>query len=139
MTIAKVPPGSRIRLTSRHTAAKSSTNSKALTATTVWKQRPAEGGELERLVPGSAVNVNLRVQPEDGSEMRRELVARTFADVVEHEAWVGPATLELRPNAQVPVHLLAVREVVLGLHRVLDLSLPPGHVVHRYRSTRVAP
>jgi acetoacetate decarboxylase len=102
------------------------------TATTVWKQRPAEGGELERLVPGSAVNVNLRVLPEDGSEMRRELVARTFADIEEHEAWVGPATLELRPNAQVPVHLLAVREVVLGLHRVLDLSLPPGHCVHRY-------
>jgi len=102
------------------------------TATTVWKQRPAEGGELERLVPGSAVNVNLRVLPEDGSEMRRELVARTFADIEEHEAWVGPATLELRPNAQVPVHLLAVREVVLGLHRVLDLSLPPGHVVQRY-------
>jgi acetoacetate decarboxylase len=102
------------------------------TATTVWKQRPAEGGELERLVPGSAVNVNLRVLPEDGSQMRRELVARSFAGVEQHEAWVGPATLELRPNAQVPVHLLTVCEVVLGLHRVLDLSLPPGHVVHRY-------
>ena len=101
------------------------------TATTVWKQRPAAGGELEALVPGAALNVNLRVLPEDGS-MRRELVAREFADLELHEAWVGPATLELRPNAQVPVHLLAVREVVLGLHRVLDLSLPPGHVVHRY-------
>jgi acetoacetate decarboxylase len=64
--------------------------------------------------------------------MRRELVQRTFADVQQHEAWVGPATLELRPNAQVPVHLLAVREVVLGLHRMLDLTLPPGHVIHRY-------
>ena len=32
------------------------------------------------------------------------------------------------------MHLLAVREVVLGLHRVLDLSLPPGRVVHRYWS-----
>jgi acetoacetate decarboxylase len=102
------------------------------TATTVWKQRPAEGGELERLVPGAAVNVNLRVLPVDGSEMRRELVSRTFADLEEHEAWVGPATLELRANAQVPVHLLAVREVVLGLHRVVDVSLPPGRVVHRY-------
>lgn len=102
------------------------------TATTVWKQRPAAGDELEHLVPGSAVNVNLRVLPEDGSAMRRELVARTFADVEQHEAWIGPATLELRANAQVPVHLLAVRAVVLGLHRVLDLSLPPGHVVHRY-------
>ncbi len=78
------------------------------------------------------MNVNLRVLPEDGSAVRRELVSRTFADVEQHEAWVGPATLELRPNAQVPVYLLAVREVVLGLHRVLDLSLPPGRVVHRY-------
>jgi acetoacetate decarboxylase len=59
-------------------------------------------------------------------------VCRTFADVEQHEAWIGPATLELRPNAQVPVHLLAVREVLLGLHRVPDLSLPPGRVIHRY-------
>ena len=103
------------------------------TATTVWKQRPAEGGELERLVPGSAVNVNLRVLPEDGSadaaRARRAHVRRRRAST---RPGSGPATLELRPNAQVPVHLLAVREVVLGLHRVLDLSLPPGHVVHRY-------
>ncbi len=58
--------------------------------------------------------------------MRRELVLRTFADVVEHEAWEGPATLELRPKAQVPVRLLRVCEVVLGLHRTLDLTLPLG-------------
>jgi acetoacetate decarboxylase len=102
------------------------------TATTVWKQRAAAGDELERLVPGSAINVNLRVLSADDAQMRRELVSRTFADVEQHEAWVGAATLELRPNAQVPVHLLAVREVMLGLHRVLDLSLPPGRVVHRY-------
>jgi hypothetical protein len=30
------------------------------------------------------------------------------------------------------VHQLRVREVVLGLHRTLDLTLPPGRVVHRY-------
>ena len=102
------------------------------TATTVWKQRPAEGGELERLVPGLGRQREPAGAARGRAQMRRELVARTFADVVEHEAWVGPATLELRPNAQVPVHLLAVREVVLGLHRVLDLSLPPGHVIHRY-------
>ena len=46
----------------------------------------------------------------------------------------GPATLELRPNAQLPVHLLAVREVVLGLHRTIDLTLSPGRIVHRYRA-----
>jgi len=102
------------------------------TATMVWKQRAAAGGELDSLVRGADVNVNLRVLPEDGAAVRRELVSRTFADVEQHEAWVGPATLELRPNAQVPVHLLGVREVLLGLHRVVDLSLPPGRVVHRY-------
>ena len=52
--------------------------------------------------------------------------------MVEHEAWTGPGTLELRANAQAPVHLLPVREVVLALHRVVDLTLAPGRVVHRY-------
>ena len=33
----------------------------------------------------------------------------TFEDVDVHEAWTGPATLELRPNAQAPLHLLPVR------------------------------
>ena len=38
----------------------------------------------------------------------------------------GPGTLELRANAQAPVHLLPVREVVLALHRVIDLTLAAG-------------
>jgi acetoacetate decarboxylase len=109
------------------------------TATMVWKQRPAPTGALEAVVAGSATNVNLRVLPEGDDGLRRELVVRTFADVVEHEAWEGPATLELRPNAQVPVHLLRVYEVVLGLHRTLDLTLPPGRVVHRYPGRPTGP
>jgi acetoacetate decarboxylase len=102
------------------------------TATMCWKQRASSGDELERLVPGAGVNVNLRVRQEEEGVVSRELVARSFADVVEHEAWTGPATLELRPNAQLPVHLLSVRDVVLALHRTIDLTLPPGRVVHRY-------
>ncbi|MFI5049757.1 MAG: acetoacetate decarboxylase [Gaiellales bacterium] len=102
------------------------------TATMCWKQTPSSGGELERLVAGSGVNVNLRLRQEEGDTFSRELVARDFADVVEHEAWTGPGTLELRANAQAPVHLLPVREVVLSLHRVVDLTLAPGRVVHRY-------
>jgi len=109
------------------------------TATMVWKQRPAPARALEAVVAGSATNVNLRVLPEGDDGLRRELVVRTFADVVEHEAWEGPATLELRPNAQVPVHLLRVYEVVLGLHRTLDLTLPPGRVVHRYPGRPTGP
>lgn len=103
-----------------------------ITVTACYKQARARPGRLEEVVPGASVNVNLRVLPIDGPRMRRELVSRTFVDVVEHEAWESPATVELRPNAQVPVHLLPVREVVLGLHRVIDLTLPPGDVVHSY-------
>jgi acetoacetate decarboxylase len=102
------------------------------TATMCWKQRRAQGTELAGLLPGADVNVNLRVRQEEEGLVSRELVARRFADVVEHEAWVGPATVELRPNAQLPVHLLPVRGIVLGLHRMVDLTLAPGHVVHRY-------
>jgi acetoacetate decarboxylase len=102
------------------------------TATMCWKQTPAAGGELERLVPGSGLNVNLRVRQEEGDRVSRELVVREFTDVVSHEGWVGPGTLELRPNAQLPVHRLAVGEVVLALHRMLDLTLAPGTIVHTY-------
>jgi acetoacetate decarboxylase len=105
------------------------------TATMCWKQRAASGSELNGLVPGADVNVNLRVRQEEESVVSRVLVTRRFADVAEHESWVGPATLELRPNARLPVHLLAVSEVVLGLHRIMDLTLSPGRVIHRYSAT----
>jgi acetoacetate decarboxylase len=103
-------------------------------ATMCWKQRAGSGGELERLIPGADLNVNLRIRQEEEGIVSRELVTRRFTDVIEHEAWSGGATLELRPNAQLPAYLLAVREVVLGLHRTIDLTLPPGHVVHRYQA-----
>jgi acetoacetate decarboxylase len=102
------------------------------TATMCWKQRATHGEELSDLVPGADLNVNLRVRQEEDGVVSRELVTRRFADLVEHEAWAGPGTLELRPNAQLPVHLLAVREVVLGMHRIVDLTLAPGQVIHRY-------
>jgi acetoacetate decarboxylase len=102
------------------------------TATMCWKQRASSGSELDRLIPGAEVNVNLRVRQEEEGVISRELVTRRFADVTEHEAWTGPVTLELRPNAQAPVYLLAVREVILGLHRTIDLTLAPGRIVHRY-------
>ncbi len=97
-----------------------------------YKQTPAAPGALEALVPGSGCNVNLRVHPLGESAFHRELLVRTFEDVVVHEAWAGPATVELRPNAQAPVHLLPVGEVVLGLHRMVDLTLPPARVAHVY-------
>jgi len=102
------------------------------TATMCWKQNASSGTELDRLVPGAGLNVNLRVRQEEEGVISRELVTRRFTDVVEHEAWTGAATLEMRPNAQLPAYWLAVREVVLGLHRTIDLTLSPGRIVHRY-------
>jgi acetoacetate decarboxylase len=102
------------------------------TATMCWKQTPAASADLERLVPGSGLNVNLRVRQEEAGRVSRELVVRSFEDVVEHEAWRGPGTLELHPNAQLPVHLLTVGEVVLALHRVVDVTLAPASIVHTY-------
>jgi acetoacetate decarboxylase len=76
--------------------------------------------------------MNLRVRQEEEGAISRELVTRRFTDVVVHEAWTGPATLEMRPNAQLPAHRLAVREVVLGLPRTIDLTLSPRRIAHRY-------
>jgi acetoacetate decarboxylase len=102
------------------------------TATMAWKQTPATDGTLDELVEGAGRNVNLRVRQEEAGVVARELVVREFGDVTVHEAWAGAATLELRANAQMPVHMLPVREVVLGLHRVLDITLEPARIVHRY-------
>ena len=61
----------------------------------------------------------------------REITARTFADVEIQEVWVGHATLELRPNAQAPVYLLPVEEVVEGYYWRADFSLVYGTVLEQ--------
>ena len=103
-----------------------------ITATTPYKQCRAEAADLSRHVD-FATNINLKVIPSvDGTEASvREITARTFSDVELHEVWLGPATLELRPNAQAPVHLLPVVEVVEGYHWRADFSLVYGTVLEQ--------
>ncbi len=103
-----------------------------VTATICFKQQPAPPDALEQLVPGNALNVNLRVLPDRDGGFERVLLTRRFEDVVVHESWTGPSTVELRPNAQVPVYRFAVGEIALGLHRMVDLTLPAASVIHRY-------
>ncbi|MGD0377075.1 MAG: hypothetical protein ABSB01_21140 [Streptosporangiaceae bacterium] len=79
-------------------------------------------------------NVNLRVRQEEEGVVSRELVTMSFTDVVEHESWVGPAALGLRPNAQLPVHLLATRKVPPAARRVVELALNPGRIIRQYRA-----
>jgi acetoacetate decarboxylase len=48
------------------------------------------------------------------------------------ECWAGPATVELRPNAQAPVHRLPVIEMLDGYFWIGDFTLQPGDVIHDY-------
>ncbi len=64
----------------------------------------------------------------------REHVTRRFADVVDHKSRIGPATLAVRPGAQLPVFLLAMGDIVPGSHRIVDLTLKPERIIHRYRA-----
>jgi acetoacetate decarboxylase len=47
--------------------------------------------------------------------------------------WRGPGTLELRPNAQAPVYLLPVLDVVEAFHWVADFTLVYGEVLEDLR------
>jgi len=104
-----------------------------LTATTPYKQRTATAEDLERHA-SFRTNLNLKVVPSvDGSGASVcELTARTLADVEIHEVWSGPGTLELRPNAQAPVHLLPVVDVLEAFHWRVDFSLVYGEVLERF-------
>jgi acetoacetate decarboxylase len=104
-----------------------------LTATMPYKQQTADVGDLQAL--GFQTNINLKVVPAvDGSgDAIRELTAREFEDVVVHEVWRGPGTIELRPNAQAPIHLLPVVEVEAAFHWRVDFTLVYGRVLEDLR------
>jgi acetoacetate decarboxylase len=53
-----------------------------------------------------------------------KLTARRLVDVVVHECWGGPCTVELRPSAQAPVYRLPLLEMPDGLHWCADFSVP---------------
>jgi acetoacetate decarboxylase len=101
-----------------------------LTATMPYKQQAASAADLDAL--GFRTNINLKVIPSvEGGDAIRELTAREFDDVEVHEVWRGPGTLDLRPNAQAPVHLLPVLEVDVAFHWRASFTLVYGRVLER--------
>ncbi len=103
-----------------------------VTGTMPFKQERAELSELQALFP-FATNINLKaVDHIDGSPAIRQLTSRTLADVRVHECWRGPCTVELRPNAQAPVHRLPVREMGTGFFWRAEFTLVPGRVLLDY-------
>ena len=107
-----------------------------LTGTIATKQRPDSLDSLARHFD-FALNINLKtVDHIDGRPAIRQLTARRLADVSVHERWGGPCTVELRPNAQAPIHRLPVVEMLDGLYWRADFTLVPGRVIHDYLAAK---
>jgi acetoacetate decarboxylase len=103
-----------------------------LTATTPYKQR-AVGADAIKPHFDFATNLNLKALDQiDGRPLVRQLTSRRLAEVTVHEAWEAPATVELRPNAQLPVHRLPVLEELQAILWRADFTLVPGEIVHDY-------
>jgi acetoacetate decarboxylase len=62
----------------------------------------------------------------------RQLVARELANVRVTECWSGPGTVELRPNAVMPLYRLPVLEFLDGFHWRGEFDLVAGRVLYEY-------
>lgn len=103
-----------------------------VTGTMPYKQHAAGAEDLAPYFDVST-NLNLKaIDHIDGRPAIRQVTSRKLADVTVHEAWTGPATMELRPNAQLPVHRLPVLEPLEGMFWRADFTLVPGEVIHDY-------
>jgi acetoacetate decarboxylase len=106
-----------------------------ITATMPYKTRRAELSEMLE-ISDFRTNINLKIiNGVDGKIAIRQLTARRFENVRVRECWAGPATMELRPNAQAPVYMLPVREMIAGFYWRTDFVLPWGDVLHDYLAT----
>jgi acetoacetate decarboxylase len=103
-----------------------------VTITTPYKQRVADPAEMRRHFE-FGTNLNLKaVNNIDGTAAIRQITSRKLTDMVVHECWVGPATVELRPNAQAPVFRLPVVEPLEAYYWRADFTLVSGEIVHDY-------
>lgn len=103
-----------------------------ITGTMPYKQRRIGADDLAPYFDFST-NLNLKaVDHIDGRPAIRQLTSRKLTDVRVHEAWAGPATMELRPNAQLPVFRLPVLEPLQGIYWRADFTLVQGEIIHDY-------
>jgi acetoacetate decarboxylase len=104
-----------------------------ITGTMGYKQQAGDLAALKASTYDFSVNINYKVIPHiDGRPAIRQLTSRTLSQVKIHECWTGPCTVELRPNAQAPVHRLPVIEMLDGYHWRGEFTLVPGRVIHDY-------
>jgi len=104
-----------------------------ITGTMGYKQERGSMEEFKKLTFDFGVNLNYKVIPHiDGSTAVRQITSRSLTDVKVHECWIGPCTVELRPNAQAPVYKLPVLEMGPGLYWRADFTLVQGKIVHDF-------
>ncbi len=103
-----------------------------ITGTLPYKQRQVDAAALKPHFD-FATNLNLKaVDHIDGRPAIRQLTSRSLADVAVHEVWIGPGTVELRANAQLPVFRLPVIEPLEGFFWRADFTLVRGEIIHDY-------
>jgi acetoacetate decarboxylase len=103
-----------------------------LTGTLPYKHDRADIAELQAVFPFTT-NLNLKaVDHIDGTPAIRQLTSRSLADVSIGECWRGPCTVELRPNAQAPIHRLPVVEMLDGYFWTASFTLVAGQIIHDY-------
>ncbi|MEX1139549.1 MAG: acetoacetate decarboxylase [Bacteroidota bacterium] len=104
-----------------------------VTGTMAYKQQRGTIEEFKNETFDFGINLNYKVVSHiDGTTAIRQITSRSLTDVRVHESWIGPCTVELRPNAQAPVFKLPVIEHGLGLYWKADFTLVEGTVVHDY-------
>lgn len=103
-----------------------------VTTTMAYKQNKIEASAMKPYFD-FATNLNLKaVDHITGEPAIRQLTSRKLANVEIHEAWVGAATVELRPNAQLPVFRLPVIEPLEGFFWRADFTLIEGEILFDY-------
>ena len=106
-----------------------------LTGTLPYKEREASLGGL-RSARGHGHEHHLKTIPNlDGMIRARQLVARELANVRVPECWSGPGTVELRPNAAMPLYPLPVLEYLEGYYWRAEFDLVAGRVIYDYPQT----
>lgn len=104
-----------------------------VTGTMAYKQERGRIEEFKKATFDFSVNLNYKVISNiDGTTAVRQITSRSLTDVRVHESWIGPCTVELRPNIQAPVFKLPVIAQGTGLYWKADFTLVEGTVIHDY-------
>jgi acetoacetate decarboxylase len=100
-------------------------------ATMAYKYEPLDPGEARAQITVPTFMVKI-VAGYGRQPQVCDLVRTQITDVTVHEAWTGPARLQLFDHVMAPLADLPVREVVAASHLRTDLTLEPVRPVHDY-------